>query len=123
MDPLLVFLRIPHIVFGVLLVGSILFLTLFLEPRLRPLGPAIQNPVMGALMPILTPVQLGSYIITLVTGIIITLIMRGNTLSTYPKAVYAYLMSLEPIRSQVPPPGKTDLPPEIREGLPREALP
>lgn len=78
MDTLMVFLRILHIVFGVLLAGNIFFLTLFLEPKLKRLGPGIQNPIMGALTPVLTPVQLGSYGIVVVTGVAITLIMRGG---------------------------------------------
>ncbi|MBI2866073.1 MAG: hypothetical protein HYX99_01760 [Chloroflexi bacterium] len=77
MDTWTVILRTLHIVFGVLLVGNIFFLTLFLEPRLKRLGPGLQNPVMGALMPIVTPVQMGSYVIVLVSGIIMTLDARG----------------------------------------------
>ncbi|MBI4281863.1 MAG: hypothetical protein HY672_00020 [Chloroflexi bacterium] len=83
MDTWMVIQRVLHIVFGVLLVGNIFFLTLFLEPRLRRLGAGIQNPVMGALMPILAPVQMVSYIIVFVSGVTMTLNTRWNGLGTF----------------------------------------
>lgn len=83
MDTWMVTLRVLHIVSGVLLIGNVFFLTLFLEPRLRRLGPGIQNPVMGALMPIVTPVQMGSYAVVLITGILITLNTRWNGLANF----------------------------------------
>ena len=46
-----VVLRILHIVSGVFWTGSAIFLATILEPRLRALGPAVQGPVMRALMP------------------------------------------------------------------------
>ena len=46
-DPLMIILRLIHIVFGAFWVGSAVFLALILEPRLRALGPAHQGPVMG----------------------------------------------------------------------------
>jgi hypothetical protein len=79
----MVTLRILHIVFGVLLAGNIFFLALFLEPKLKRLGPGIQNPVMGAITPILTPVQLGSYSIVVITGVVIALIMQGGNLDVF----------------------------------------
>ncbi len=86
MDTWMVTLRVLHIVFGVLLVGNIFFLTLILEPRLRKLGAGIQNPVMAALGPIMTPIQMTSYVVVFVTGVVITLDMRGvywTTLGTF----------------------------------------
>ena len=78
----LMILRIVHVAFGIYIAGSYLFLVLILEPRLKRLGPAIQSPVMRALMPILTPVNAISFIIILGTGMAITLIMRSGALNT-----------------------------------------
>jgi hypothetical protein len=83
MDPLMVFLRILHIGFGVILTGNIIFLALLLEPRLKRLGPGIQNPVMATLSHILTPVQLVNFTIIVITGVIITLNTRWNSLDTF----------------------------------------
>ncbi len=78
----LMILRIVHVVFGIYIAGSYLFLVPILEPRLKRLGPAIQSPVMRALMPILTPVNAISFIIILGTGMAMTLIMRSGALNT-----------------------------------------
>ncbi len=79
---ILMVLRIVHIVFGIYIAGSYLFLVPILEPRLKRLGPAIQSPVMRALMPILTPVNAVSFIIIIGTGTAMTLIMRSGALNT-----------------------------------------
>ena len=78
----LMILRIVHIVFGIYIAGSYLFLVPILEPRLKRLGPAIQSPVMRALMPILTPINAISFIIIIGTGLAMTLIMRSGALNT-----------------------------------------
>lgn len=78
----LMILRIVHIVFGIYVAGSYLFLVPILEPRLKRLGPAIQSPVMRALMPILTPINALSFIIIIGTGLAMTLIMRSGALNT-----------------------------------------
>ncbi len=78
----LMVLRIVHIVFGIYIAGSYLFLVPILEPRLKRLGPAIQSPVMRALMPILTPINAISFIIIIGTGLAMTLIMRSGALNT-----------------------------------------
>ncbi len=83
MDPLQVSLRILHIVFGLFFVGNIFFLTLFLEPRLKTLGPSVQSPVMGALMPILMPAQMISFIVMFGTGVALTLILRWGGFDTF----------------------------------------
>jgi len=83
MDPWMVTLRILHEMFGLLLVGNTLFLTLFLEPRLKALGPSFQNPVMGAVMPIVVPVQMVSFVIMATTGAVLTLKIRGGTLDGF----------------------------------------
>jgi len=78
----LMILRIVHIIFGIYVAGSYLFMVPILEPRLKRLGPAIQSPVMRALMPILTPVNGLSFIIIIGTGVAMTLIMRSGALNT-----------------------------------------
>ncbi len=82
MDTLMMVLRILHIVFGIFVAGTYLFIVPILEPRLKRLGPAIQNPVMGALMPVLTPVMGISFIMLIGTGVAMTLIMRSGALGT-----------------------------------------
>ncbi len=79
MSALLV-LRIVHIFFGVFLVGYFLFMVPILMPRLKRLGPAIQGPVMQALMPVLTPIMLISVIVIVGTGIAMTLILQQGNL-------------------------------------------
>ena len=78
----LMILRIVHVVFGIYIAGSYFFLVPILEPRLKRLGPAIQSPVMRALMPILTPINALSFIIIIGTGLAMTLIMRSGALNT-----------------------------------------
>lgn len=48
-DPLMVVLRIVHIVAGMFWAGSALFLAFILVPRLQSLGPEIQRSVYGRL--------------------------------------------------------------------------
>jgi uncharacterized membrane protein len=83
MDFELVMLRLFHIVFGVIWAGSAVFIAGILEPRLRKLGPTVMQPVMGALMPILTPVMLLSATITIAFGIILSLRLRWGNLDTF----------------------------------------
>jgi hypothetical protein len=75
-------LRIVHVIFGIYIAGSYLFMVPILEPRLKRLGPAIQSSVMRALMPILTPINGISFIVIIGTGVAITLIMRSGALNT-----------------------------------------
>ncbi len=79
---ILMVLRIVHIVFGIYIAGSYLFMVPILEPRLKSLGPATQSSVMRALMPILTPINAISFIIIIGTGVAMTLIMRSGALNT-----------------------------------------
>lgn len=81
MDTLMVTLRILHIVFGTFWAGTLIFSTLILEPALKRLGPGIQNPVMKVLMPAVTPAMMLSSVTALLTGVAMTLIMRGSTLN------------------------------------------
>lgn len=71
--------RILHIVFGSFWVGSALFLTIILEPRLRAMGPNFHGPVMGAVTKVAGPTLLGSGAITVVVGIIMVYRMRSGT--------------------------------------------
>ena len=82
MVTLIVVLRVVHVVFGIYIAGSYLFMVPILEPKLKRLGPAIQSPVMRALMPLLTPVNAISFIIIIGTGVAMTLIMRWGVLNT-----------------------------------------
>ncbi len=74
-------LRLIHVLFGIFVGGTYLFLVPILEPRLKRLGPAIQSPVMRALMPILTPVMGISFIVLFGTGTAMTLMLRQGNLA------------------------------------------
>ncbi|MBI2857418.1 MAG: hypothetical protein HYX95_03775 [Chloroflexi bacterium] len=75
-------LRIFHVIFGIFVAGTYLFMVLILEPRLKRLGPAVEGPLMSSLAPVLTPVMGVSFIMLLGTGIAMTLILRSGTLNT-----------------------------------------
>ncbi len=92
MTSLILVLRILHIVFGVFWAGTIIFSTLILEPRLKRLGPGIQNPVMKALMPVMTPWMMLSSVIVLLTGVAMTLIMRWGTLNLLLATAWGWAM-------------------------------
>ena len=80
MVPLIVVLRILHIVFSLFWVGIVFYMILILMPRLRALGPTIQNPLMKALTPVQTRYILVSAIVTVLSGVALTLIMRWGSL-------------------------------------------
>ncbi len=94
MDTLMVVLRVVHVVFGIYIAGSYLFMVPILEPRLKRLGPAIQGPVMRALMPILTPINGISFIVIIGTGVAMTLIMRSGALNTLFVTAWGWAMSI-----------------------------
>ncbi|MBI2910251.1 MAG: hypothetical protein HYX92_21625 [Chloroflexi bacterium] len=75
-------LRILHIIFGIYVVGSYIFLILILEPKLKRLGPPVQSQVMQAIMPTLLPVNGTSFVMLIVTGVALTLIVRSDALSS-----------------------------------------
>ncbi len=75
-------LRMLHIIFGIFIGGTYLFLVPILEPRLRRLGSAIQGPVIKALMPVLTPVMMVSFIIVFGTGVTMTLMQKQGSLGS-----------------------------------------
>ena len=61
--------RLLHIVFGTFWVGSAMFFTIILEPRLRALGPEIQRPVMLSIARVMGPAIGISGLITIVAGL------------------------------------------------------
>ncbi len=75
-------LRIVHIIFGIYVAGSYLFLVPILEPRLRRLGPSIQGPVMRAIMPPLAVVNGISFVALIGTGVAMTLMLRAGALDS-----------------------------------------
>lgn len=79
----LIILRILHIVFGVLLIGNVFFMTLFLQPKLKKLGPAVQMPVMSAILPVVTPAQIASYAVILGSGTAMVFILRHGSLGLF----------------------------------------
>ena len=50
-------LRIVHMVFAVFVVGYYFFMVPILMPKMKKLGPAVQGPIMQAIMPVLMPVM------------------------------------------------------------------
>ncbi len=74
-------LRIIHVIAGIFVGGTYLFMIPILEPRLKRLGPTIQSPVMSALMPILAPVMGISFIVLFGTGTAMTLMIRESNLA------------------------------------------
>lgn len=69
MDLEFIVLRIIHIGLGSFWFGTSVFMATILEPRLRALGPTIQKPVMGALMPVLSKVLTFSGAVTIAAGV------------------------------------------------------
>lgn len=83
-DPTLkVIMRILHILSGVVYAGNTFFLALLLEPELRSLGPAVQGPVMGALVPVLIPIMTVSSAVVIGSGAAIPLILRWGTFTGF----------------------------------------
>ncbi len=74
-------LRMLHLIFSIYLVGSVSFIVLVLQPRLKRMGPAIQSQVMGAITPIIVALNAASFIVIVATGIPMTLMARGSSLS------------------------------------------
>ncbi len=82
MDGLMISMRILHIVFGVFWVGTAFFTVVILAPKLKALGPSVQGPVMQAIMPVMMPYMMVSAIITALSGVVLTLVMRWGALGT-----------------------------------------
>ena len=87
-------LRLIHVIAGIFVGGTYLFLVPILEPRLRRLGPAIQGPVISALMPILTPVMGLSFIVLFGTGTAMTLLIRQGNLSQLVTTAWGWVIFL-----------------------------
>jgi hypothetical protein len=81
MDAGILTLRILHIGFGTFWVGTDLFFTFLLMPRLRALGPHIERPVLAAAGKALGPVLMVSSIITFASGLMLVGAMRGWNVS------------------------------------------
>lgn len=77
MSTTILILRVLHIGFGTFWVGTDAFLTFLLLPRLRTLGSDVERRVFAAIMQFLPPVMMVSSIVTFVSGIFLTGIMRG----------------------------------------------
>lgn len=77
MDTYILILRVLHIGFGTFWVGTDAFLVWLLIPQLRTLGADIERRVIAAIMRFLPPVLMISSIVTFVSGILLTGIMRG----------------------------------------------
>ena len=82
MDALIIVMRILHIVFSVFWVGTAFFMVVILAPKLKALGPQIQSPVMKSIMPVMMPYMFLSSSITVLSGIVLTLVMRWGVLGT-----------------------------------------
>jgi hypothetical protein len=80
--PFLPLLRLLHVFFGVFWVGAVIFQVLILEPRLRALGPQIQQPVMKAITPLVAPAMILSSLTVFTTGTFMTLALRAGRLDT-----------------------------------------
>jgi hypothetical protein len=81
MDGLMVTMRILHIVFATYWVGTDVFLTFILLPRLRALGSAFERPVMASLLRILPPVLMISAVLTFAAGVVITGLLTNWNIS------------------------------------------
>lgn len=79
MDISILTLRILHIGFGMFWVGTDVFLTFLLIPRIRALGPAVERPVMLSISKFLPAPMMVSSIVTAGSGIVLAGVMRGWT--------------------------------------------
>ncbi len=66
-------LRILHIVLGIFWAGTVIFATFILFPQLKKLGPAIEHPVMKAIMRVTSPTMMVCSVLVLGTGIAMVL--------------------------------------------------
>ena len=92
MDPLMVVLRTVHIGLGVFWVGSFLFMTFILSPRLKQLGPAVQGPVMGAPVPITIPTFITAALLVIGSGAWMALKLRWGVLDTFLTSAWGLTM-------------------------------
>ncbi len=78
----MVVLRTVHVGFAVFWVGSFLFMTFVLAPQLKKLGPPVQGPVMGALVPVVFPAFITSALLVIGSGTWMALKLRWDALDT-----------------------------------------
>ena len=83
-----------HIVSGVIWAGVSLFLAFVLEPRLRALGPAVQHLVMRSIAGAVGVTFASAGTITIVSGIVLIFVLRGNGLDTLHETGWGQAMSL-----------------------------
>ena len=83
MVPIILTLRVLHIVFGAFWVGAAVFFTFIVEPRVRALGPAVQGPVMRALVPVMVPALTASGLIAIGAGIGLALVLQWDNLGFF----------------------------------------
>lgn len=81
MTTYILILRVLHIGLGAFWVGTDAFLTFLLLPRLRTLGADVERQVFATLIRYLPPVMMVTSIVTFVSGILLTGIMRGWNLN------------------------------------------
>ncbi|MBI4312129.1 MAG: hypothetical protein HY681_10160 [Chloroflexi bacterium] len=80
MDLLIALLRIAHILSGVVMVGNTIFVALVLGPRLRLVAPPVRGQVMGALGPVMTPLQGIMAMVVIASGLALVLALRSSVL-------------------------------------------
>ena len=83
MDGWQVILRLVHILLGTLWAGTTFSYVLFIEPQLRALGPSIERPVMSAFMKSMLPAIPIAALVTIASGIALTLKMRWGHLDDF----------------------------------------
>ena len=83
-----------HIVSGVIWAGVSLFLAFVLEPRLRALGSSVQHMVMRSIAGAIGVTFASTGTITIVSGIVLIFVLRGNSLDTLHETGWGQAMSL-----------------------------
>ncbi len=83
MDPLMVILRIVHILSGIFWVGGLIFVVFILLPRVRSLGPTVQGPVMGSVMGLAIPAFITAALLVIGSGTWMALKLRWGILDTF----------------------------------------
>lgn len=87
-------IRIIHILFGVFWAGSAIFLAFILQPTVRTLGTDIQSRVMSAVGAIAGPALLTSGIITILSGLALTIRLRWGMLDTLFETGWGWAMMI-----------------------------
>ncbi len=83
-----------HIVSGVIWAGVSLFLAFILEPRLRALGPAMQQTVMRSIAGAIGVTFASAGTVNIVSGIVLIFVLRGNSLDTLHETGWGQAMGL-----------------------------